>query len=131
MFFLPECEFCAPILDNPHTGVYNESSKIYCGVCCQVVQATGIKGNSIMKIIIGGCGKIGETLLAALVSEGHDVVALDNDPAVIAQITGRSGSRLRRGTGIRNSGTPPSARCASLRRMSARTREVSSDADVL
>ena len=40
-----------------------------------------------MKIIIGGCGKIGETLLAALVSEGHDVVALDNDPAVIAQIT--------------------------------------------
>ena len=40
-----------------------------------------------MKIIIGGCGKIGETLLSALVSEGHDVVALDNNPAVIAQIT--------------------------------------------
>lgn len=40
-----------------------------------------------MKIIIGGCGKIGETLLAALVSEGHDVVALDNNPAVISQIT--------------------------------------------
>lgn len=40
-----------------------------------------------MKIIIGGCGKIGETLLAALVSEGHDVVALDNNPAVLSQIT--------------------------------------------
>ena len=40
-----------------------------------------------MKIIIGGCGKIGETLLAALTAEGHDVVALDNDPAVISQLT--------------------------------------------
>ena len=40
-----------------------------------------------MKIIIGGCGKIGETLLAALTAEGHDVVALDNDPAVISKLT--------------------------------------------
>ena len=40
-----------------------------------------------MKIIIGGCGKIGETLLAALTAEGHDVVALDNNPAVVAQLT--------------------------------------------
>lgn len=40
-----------------------------------------------MKIIIGGCGKIGQTLLSALTAEGHDVVAMDNDPAVIAQIT--------------------------------------------
>ena len=40
-----------------------------------------------MNIIVIGCGKIGETLLASLVSEGHDVIALDNNPNVISQIT--------------------------------------------
>lgn len=40
-----------------------------------------------MKIIIAGCGKIGSTILASLVSEGHDVVALDNSAAVITEIT--------------------------------------------
>ncbi|MGM9624716.1 MAG: Trk system potassium transporter TrkA [Eubacteriales bacterium] len=40
-----------------------------------------------MKIIIAGCGKIGVTLLASLVAEGHDVTALDNDAAVITEIT--------------------------------------------
>lgn len=40
-----------------------------------------------MKIIIAGCGKIGSTILARLVSEGHDVVVLDRDPEVISQIT--------------------------------------------
>lgn len=43
--------------------------------------------NLSMKIIIGGCGKIGETILAALTAEGHDVVAIDNDPAVVAKLT--------------------------------------------
>lgn len=40
-----------------------------------------------MKIIVAGCGKIGRAILASLVSEGHDVVALDSDPAVIEEIT--------------------------------------------
>jgi len=34
-----------------------------------------------------GCGKIGATILSNLVAEGHDVVAVDNNPDVIAQIT--------------------------------------------
>ena len=40
-----------------------------------------------MKIIVCGCGKIGATICTDLVAEGHDVVALDNDTAVITQIT--------------------------------------------
>lgn len=40
-----------------------------------------------MKIIVAGCGKIGSTILARLVAEGHDVVVLDSDPDVISQIT--------------------------------------------
>lgn len=40
-----------------------------------------------MKIIVGGCGHIGENLLANLVSEGHDVVVIDSSPAVITEVT--------------------------------------------
>lgn len=40
-----------------------------------------------MNIIVVGCGKIGSTILASLVSEGHDVVALENNPAVLEEIT--------------------------------------------
>ncbi len=40
-----------------------------------------------MKIIIAGCGKIGRTIVESLMLEGHDVVAIDNDPAVITDIT--------------------------------------------
>lgn len=40
-----------------------------------------------MKIIVAGCGKIGATLIAGLVSEGHDVVIVDRDPQVIEDIT--------------------------------------------
>ncbi len=39
-----------------------------------------------MKIIIVGCGKIGTTILSSLVSEGHDVVAVDDDPNTISEI---------------------------------------------
>lgn len=39
-----------------------------------------------MNIIVVGCGKIGTALIANLVSEGHDVVAIDNDPEAIADI---------------------------------------------
>lgn len=40
-----------------------------------------------MKIIVAGCGKIGTAILAALVAEGHDLVAVDVDPAVVSEIT--------------------------------------------
>ncbi len=40
-----------------------------------------------MKIIVGGCGNIGENLLLSLVNEGHDVVVLDSSPQVITEMT--------------------------------------------
>ena len=40
-----------------------------------------------MKIIVNGCGKIGTTILASLVSEGHDVTAIDTNPEVIEKLT--------------------------------------------
>lgn len=40
-----------------------------------------------MKVIIVGCGKIGAAVIENLVAEGHDVVAIDNDPEVVNEIT--------------------------------------------
>jgi trk system potassium uptake protein TrkA len=40
-----------------------------------------------MKIIINGCDKIGKFILASFVAEGHDVVAIDNNPQVLTDIT--------------------------------------------
>jgi len=40
-----------------------------------------------MNIIIAGSGKIGSTLIASLVDEGHDVVVIDSNPHVIEEIT--------------------------------------------
>lgn len=40
-----------------------------------------------MRIIIAGCGKIGTTIVASLVAEGHDVIAVDNDTAVVEELT--------------------------------------------
>lgn len=40
-----------------------------------------------MKIIVVGCGKIGTTIISSLVAEGHNVVAVDDSPAVITDIT--------------------------------------------
>ena len=40
-----------------------------------------------MNIIIAGCGKIGRTLIADLVNEGHDVTAIDENPKAIESIT--------------------------------------------
>lgn len=42
-----------------------------------------------MKIIVAGCGKIGTTVLSSLVSEGHDVIALDNNSEVLSLMTDR------------------------------------------
>ena len=40
-----------------------------------------------MRIIVVGCGEIGETILSGLVAEGHDVVAMDENGAVLDAIT--------------------------------------------
>ena len=40
-----------------------------------------------MKIIISGCGKVGENLIASFIAENYDVVAVDSNPAVITEIT--------------------------------------------
>ncbi len=40
-----------------------------------------------MKILIAGCGKIGITLLASLVAEGHDVTAIDCCQETLDEIT--------------------------------------------
>ncbi|MCR5636286.1 MAG: Trk system potassium transporter TrkA [Clostridiales bacterium] len=40
-----------------------------------------------MRIIVVGCGKIGRTLVQSLSSEGHDVIAMDSNKAIIDNIT--------------------------------------------
>lgn len=40
-----------------------------------------------MNIIISGCGKIGSNIISSLVAEGHNIVAIDNSPAVITELT--------------------------------------------
>lgn len=40
-----------------------------------------------MNIVIAGCGKIGTAVLGALVEEGHDITIIDNNPAVVSEIT--------------------------------------------
>ena len=40
-----------------------------------------------MKIIIVGCGKIGRTMTQSLTEEGHDVLVVDNDPAILNETT--------------------------------------------
>lgn len=40
-----------------------------------------------MKIIVAGCGKIGGAIVTSLVSEGHDVIAIDSNPQVVENIT--------------------------------------------
>lgn len=40
-----------------------------------------------MNIIVIGCGKIGATVIKSLISEGHNVIAVDDNPTVINQVT--------------------------------------------
>ena len=40
-----------------------------------------------MNIIVAGCGKIGRALTVNLVAEGHDVIAMDNSPKIVGEIT--------------------------------------------
>lgn len=40
-----------------------------------------------MDIIVIGCGKVGRYLIESLTSEGHNVIAVDQNPAIISDIT--------------------------------------------
>ena len=40
-----------------------------------------------MRIIVVGCGNIGTTILQSLIAEGHDVIAVDENPNTIAEVT--------------------------------------------
>ncbi len=42
-----------------------------------------------MKIVVFGCGKIGTTVIERLSGEGHDIVAIDKDSEVLAQVCNR------------------------------------------
>ena len=40
-----------------------------------------------MRIIVVGCGKVGCTIVESLLSEGHEIVAMDNDPDVVSELS--------------------------------------------
>ena len=40
---------------------------------------------SLMNIMIVGCGKVGSAILESLVSEEHDIVAIDTDRKVLEE----------------------------------------------
>lgn len=39
-----------------------------------------------MKIMVCGCGKIGAAIIESLAAEGHDLIAVDRDPAAVREI---------------------------------------------
>ena len=45
---------------------------------------TILLGDDFIKIIIVGCGKIGNTIIESLVAEGHSVTAVDNSKSAVA-----------------------------------------------
>ena len=53
-----------------------------------------------MKIVIVGCGKIGETVLNALAREGHDLVVVDNRDDVISEIINKHDVMCVCGNGV-------------------------------
>ncbi|HYA52808.1 MAG TPA: 2-dehydropantoate 2-reductase N-terminal domain-containing protein, partial [Streptosporangiaceae bacterium] len=42
-----------------------------------------------MRYVVLGCGAVGGTVAAGLVRDGHDVLACDADPAVVAAVNAR------------------------------------------
>lgn len=53
-----------------------------------------------MTIIIVGCGKIGCTIMGDLIREGHKIVAIDPNPEVIEDISGRYDAQFVTGSGL-------------------------------
>ena len=40
-----------------------------------------------MRIIVVGCGKVGCTIIESFLSEGHEIIAMDNDPDVVSELS--------------------------------------------
>ncbi|MGH7685064.1 MAG: NAD-binding protein, partial [Vulcanimicrobiaceae bacterium] len=53
-----------------------------------------------MKYIIVGCGRVGSTLAKLLVSEGHEVTVVDENPAAFKRLGSRFSGQVELGTGI-------------------------------
>lgn len=51
------------------------------------IENPGFSSLKLMNIIIAGCGKIGRTLIASLVNEGHNITAIDQNAHAIDDIT--------------------------------------------
>ena len=43
--------------------------------------------NKGLRIVIVGCGKVGQTLLERLEQENHDITVVDKNPDIIAEVT--------------------------------------------
>ncbi len=43
--------------------------------------------NKGLRIIIVGCGKVGQTLVSRLVEEHHDITVIDKDPEIVSDLT--------------------------------------------
>lgn len=77
-YLLNICQICAILLLCPlgsncgHFNILNEESKV---------------GEFSLKIIVVGCGKIGTSIISALSSEGHDVVAIDQSAEALSAVT--------------------------------------------
>ena len=39
-----------------------------------------------MKVIVMGCGRVGEQVSRLMVEDGHQVVVIDRDPAALARL---------------------------------------------
>ncbi len=46
------------------------------------------KNDRSLKIVIVGCGKVGQTLAERLCNEGHDITIIDTNPEVVQRVTG-------------------------------------------
>ena len=53
-----------------------------------------------MKYIVVGCGRVGSTLAKLLVSEGHDVTVVDENPTAFKRLGSRFTGQVELGTGI-------------------------------
>ena len=53
-----------------------------------------------MKVIIMGCGRVGEQVSRIMVDEGHEVVIIDQDPAALARLGPTFKGRTVKGVGF-------------------------------
>lgn len=53
-----------------------------------------------MKVIVMGCGRVGEQLARLMIDEGHQVTVIDQDPAALARLGPNFKGRTVRGVGF-------------------------------